>query len=432
MTRILRALAKSAGLVLYLLGGLVPRDRGLWVFGSWHGRRFADNAKWLFAHVARGEPEVRAVWISRDPAIVAELRSLGYEAHPALSPRGIWTCLRAGVYAYDVNVGDVNFYTSCGAFRANLWHGTPLKRIERDIDTPGHPAHREFHGSWLRRAFYHLRAPWNARSPDLTIAASPYAAPHMASAFAVPAERAPVTGLPRNDVLLSDEESPFPADAAWRERLLAWRAQGRRVLVYMPTFRDTKADRSLPLDWDRLEAFLAERGAVMLLKLHPHDAARLPDLARRASFEVVDTGADPYPILRHADVLVTDYSSVFFDFLALDRPMVFYAYDLEQYRSSDRSLYLAYEEATPGHHAATFDGLLAVLDLALQDRRTGTDRGVPSRREAMPRFAPLRDARSAERIVQVIRARVRGESRSRGASPAAAGGVGPLAAARQP
>ncbi len=383
--RLGKAVLRPVLLVLWWLAGLAPRDPSRWVFGSWYGRRFADNAKWLFLHAA-ADPARRSriAWISSDRRVVRMLRDEGLPAHHGWSPRGIAACLRAGVCVFDCYTSDVNYWFTRGARLVNLWHGIPLKRIERDIESPVHFIARGTRGGAWQRLLFRVGFPWIANRFDLIPASSEHVAGLFASAFALPSADLPVTGFPRSDALLQPELIPGPWDREATGRIRALRERGLRVIAYLPTFRDRasrEGGRELPVDWEALDAFLREREAVFLLKLHGNDRVRLPALAVFENVAEIPAEADLYPLLREVDVLVTDYSSVYFDFLLLDRPIVFFPYDLEEYRRDSREFYGDYDELTPGPKARNFPALLMALEGALAG--TGADHA--------PRRAALRD-----------------------------------------
>ena len=120
--------------LLVVVSLIVPRSKRIWAFGSWYGQRFADNPKYFFLHCASREREaVHAVWLSMNATVVRRIRALGFPAYHRLSPSGLWYALRAGVYIFDCRVMDVSSVASSGALKVNLWHGVPLKMIERDI-----------------------------------------------------------------------------------------------------------------------------------------------------------------------------------------------------------------------------------------------------------------------------------------------------------
>jgi CDP-ribitol ribitolphosphotransferase len=140
----------------------------------------------------------------------------------------------------------------------------------------------------------------------------------------------------------------------------------RQLILYAPTFRgDTAAMAHFPmemLDVAALDALAAEIDATVVVKMHPFVRDRLPASheSRGRIIDISDTALDVNDVLLVADLLVTDYSSLIFEFAALDRPMLFYAFDLEEYVAS-RDFYERYDEFTPGKIVRTFDQLLAAI-----------------------------------------------------------------------
>jgi CDP-glycerol glycerophosphotransferase len=207
-------------------------------------------------------------------------------------------------------------------------------------------------------------------------------------------------GYPRNDVFFAPEAD----DVARRVRRKLGIGPEATVVLYAPTFRDdqpaghNRFSFAMPLD---LERFTRELGPDVVLLLRMHVLVREgvsvpPELAER----VHDVSA--YPEIQElylaSDVLVTDYSSVFFDFAALRRPMLFYAFDLEAYRDKLRGFYLDYSTDLPGPVVTTEDELYAALrDLPGVVARYG------ERYDAfLARFAPHDDGHAAERLVDVV------------------------------
>jgi hypothetical protein len=123
-----------------------------------------------------------------------------------------------------------------------------------------------------------------------------------------------------------------------------------------------------------------------------------------------------YPFLPHADALVTDYSSVLFEYLLLDRPIVFYPYDLDRYRRS-RDFYYDYEKVTPGPRAADFEELLAALERtvgvgngAVRDDEPPADEYADDRTAVRERFFDAPAGGRAEAVVAAIVARLDGDA----------------------
>jgi CDP-glycerol glycerophosphotransferase len=207
-------------------------------------------------------------------------------------------------------------------------------------------------------------------------------------------------GYPRNDVFFRPEAD----DVARRVRRQLGIAAGATVVLYAPTFRDdqpaghNRFSFALPLD---LERFARELGpdVVLLLRMHVLVRGGSP-VPESLAGRVHDVSA--YPEIQElylaSDVLVTDYSSVFFDYAALRRPMIFYAYDLEAYRDKLRGFYLDYSTDVPGPIVTTEDELYATLrDLPGVVARYGERYD-----EFLARFAPHDDGHAAERVVDAV------------------------------
>jgi CDP-glycerol glycerophosphotransferase (TagB/SpsB family) len=389
---------------------LVPRSPNLWVFGSWYGLRFADNPKYFFfhCHSLKYSP-IRAVWLSKSPDVVRAVRSLGLPAYHRSSPRGLWYALRAGVYLLDCRLSDVHPMASRGALKVNLWHGVPLKKIERDIDQADHTINLALRGSWVQRAMLKVRRPELTERYDAVLATSDETATRFSGAFGLARERIIVAGYPRTDGLLATVPSRFlpAAERAMVREFQEHGRAGRRVLFYMPTFRDwgNTADRVIPIDWESLNRALCAHDGVFYCKLHPGDRAGLPDFSHLPRIRVLPSEIDPYPLLPHTHALISDYSSIFFDYLLLDRPIVFYPYDLEAYRQKSRSMYDDYEHVTPGpkaHDAADLERRIVALLSSYDEQASqyAAARGAVRRRF----YAHVDDLASA-RLFEALRER---------------------------
>ena len=397
--------------VLVLVSLVVPRSKRIWAFGSWYGKRFADNPKYFFLHCASREGgEVHAVWLSMSAAVVRRIRDLGYPAYHRLSPQGLWYALRAGVYIFDCRVMDVSSVASSGALKVNLWHGVPLKMIERDIPQSNNALAQANHGSPLVRAANKVLRPQLSERYDYILGTSRATCERLAGAFGVETSQVINGGYPRTDVLLSRDETArftMPEEERVIDQCRAYAREGTRVMLYMPTFRDWRndADRVIPIDGAALDRMLLEHGGALFCKLHPNDQARLPDLAALSRVHLIPSTVDPYPILRHTDALISDYSSIFFDYLLLDRPVVFYPYDLDDYRRFSRALYDDYDAVTPGPKATDEAGLRRTLATLLASYDAEAARHAAERVAVRSRFYEHVDDRASARLFDALRHR---------------------------
>ena len=215
------------------------------------------------------------------------------------------------------------------------WHGTPLKRLA--LHRPGFDP---------RRAAAVVR---ESRRWDVLLAQNPYAAGILRKAYAFLTRPIWVEGYPRNDVLTT-------GDGAATRAALGIEAE-ERVLLYAPTWRD---DRSEIVDFVDPAALAAETDAVVLVRGHSRTLQPGRDTGGPRVIDV--TGfPDTSQLLLAADALITDYSSVMFDFSVTGKPMYFLVPDMEHYRGELRGFYFDLAAHAPGPVVRTQDELVAAL-----------------------------------------------------------------------
>lgn len=370
---------------LYLLVSLVPADDRLWVFTSHGGTSFAENAKYQFLY-SSGTDDVRAVWISSDDSIVRMLREDGYEAHSYHSIRGKYLMLRSG-YAFITHAPVFHPYSG-NATRIQLAHGNMLKRMGFDKKS----------GSISLKSIYRrlFGLPWDY----FTVTSSSTPAEHARSAYDLSDEAVLVTGYPRTDVILGDvPDATVGIDQSVAELFRgADEHRDETLICIFPTWNGGRTEEtrfsSSHLDLEALNDVLAEHDARLVVKQHPY-ATNVIDDEGFDRIDVVSKSVDMYPFLADVDVLITDYSSIYFDYLLVDDPLVFYPYDLEQY-TSNRGLYFEYDSVTPGPKASDPEELTRLVERTLDGADDYADRRATVRDE----FFEFQDGNACERIHQ--------------------------------
>ncbi|MGV8884646.1 MAG: CDP-glycerol glycerophosphotransferase family protein [Microbacteriaceae bacterium] len=352
---------KLVALPLYALGVaasvIVPRNGNLWAFGC--GSGLGEGALPLLRIAAAAAPERQHVWLARTAAERDNARALGLHSVLKLSPRGFWTTLRARVLVVTHGLGDANRYATRGAFVVQLWHGIPLKLI--NLDSPVTTSSGSGAVTRVLARMYRLAASTISFMP----AASPTSAARLRTAFGLPANRIAVTGDPRDDIIAVDD--PGPA------RALLFRGigsddTGQRVVMYAPTWRDGARDPGIPTadEWHRIAAWLDATDSLLVVRPHPLGvgdyASTAPPTARIRMLTAAAQG-DVNPILPGVDILITDYSSVAFDFSLTGRPIAFLAPDVAAYVAS-RGLYEPYRAFSGGSEATSWPELLDRLEEA--------------------------------------------------------------------
>lgn len=315
--------------LLFFVSRFITKNKNIWLFGSWFGDKYADNSRFLFEYLHKEHPEIRAVWITDSDDIVSSLRKEGFEAYKKYSISSVLLGLRAGYSVFvQSNLVDVIPFLNNGKTKLiQLWHGIPLKKIGFDDKYAGMPS--------LKTRFKYLLFPFLKEFYDVFIANSQEDAERFCSAFNV--KKVVVTGYPRNDVLS------------------AIKTTGNYNLFYFPTFRDSIGSEIdlfnyFGFDFESWNSFLGRLNINLYIKMHPVNKPGKDLLSQfeNSSNIIFLDELDVADVLPEADVLITDYSSVYFDFLLTEKPIIFSPFDFEKYITKDRELYYPYDEVTPG------------------------------------------------------------------------------------
>lgn len=174
-------------------------------------------------------------------------------------------------------------------------------------------------------------------------------------------------GYPRNDALIAGAATRCWNNAQPLSTLNTWKGN-KRLLVYMPTFRDS-GDNRYPIDWDKLQHFLLQINALLVVKLHPfvNTTENIQHYKQCANIIEYPTKENIYPWLAEADLLITDYSSVAIDFLLCDKPIVYFNFDIELYKSYRGKFVLSPESFMVGPSATTTESLIEAIAQQLEN-----------------------------------------------------------------
>ncbi len=390
---------------LYALGGItslvVPRRRDSWVFAC--GSGLGEGALALALHAAQENPALSITWLARDSNELRQARELGLASVLRSSWQGFAHTLRAELVSVTHGLGDANRFGMRGAFIVQLWHGIPLKRIQ--LDSPV-----TFGGTAVLRRVLRSQYRRSMRLIRMLPAASEYSAARLRTAFGLPADRVIVTGDPRDDVLLAGtEESRRRAAQELLTRTLGELGDSRLIL-YAPTWRDGERDPGIPsaAQWQTIADYLDTTDSLLVLRPHPHGVGDYdggPSVSPRIRMLTAAAQNDVTPVLPAIDLLVTDYSSIAYDFALTGRPIAFLAPDVARYEAT-RGLYEPYEQFSAGTAVDSWPELLALL--AHLDESSEARRAFERHSEHLAaRCHSFRDGLSAARVYTEILARLR-------------------------
>lgn len=408
LKRELKFLCKLLLHPLYMAGRITPRNGDKWLFAT-HWGRFCDNSKYLFLRVTKEHPDIRAIWIANSREELREVRRAGLECHRWYSPAGLYHGFTAGVFLSTALTSDINRYAGDGAFWVYLGHGVGLKRTKwmepgANMKKMFGYGHRELAESRRARIEYYLIF-W--QPPTLCLSTShSQAMKFYAPMFRIPPERCVLTDYPRNRILLCTEKQRRafivrhepPETVAFIDRLREF----GKVYIYMPTWRGDGSDfigRS-GIDFDRMEEALSRTGSCLVLRLHQLTCAALPDPARCPHVIPFEPRChDINTVLPYTDCLITDYSSVYTDFVLMDKEVILFPFDREEYLKNSYDL-LGYDEYYLGRRVTTFGDLLALVE-----NRTDCHLSAGERDFLMEEFWGARN--SGVNLIEEIRKRYR-------------------------
>ena len=258
-------------------------------------------------------------------------------------------------------LNDIMFCLSGRAVCINLWHGVGLKRIEYNA-TSGPLADR-FKKKNKYDVFTH---PECFRKPDWLVTSTPYQTRLFSSAFRIPESRCLETGYPRNRILISPDKVRMQFvenyEPEQTSALIHKLKDYDKVYIYMPTFRDSQLSLfTQSMDLERLNRIMADTNSMLILK--PHANVRLTEnFSSLTNIMLASPIMDIYPILPYVHVLITDYSSIIYDWLLMEgKDVILYLYDYDAY-VRERDFFYPFDENVTGCRVDSFESLCSVIE----------------------------------------------------------------------
>ncbi len=374
--------------------GLFKRDKNLWIFVSWFGQKYSDSSRILFEYVKNNCPNIRAVWISRDKKIVQQLRQNGFESYSSKSIKALFLSSRASKL-FSTTGCEMFYGFTKGIEFYELWHGMPLKKILNDDEFSGGTIRKNI----LSKILYKINQKffvWKTITtlPNLyTVSASKFFTPFLKTAFGLDDTRILDVGLPRTDALFSGKEENLIND-------IRNEFPNCKIILYMPTFR-TGAWTKKPFEpfckefgFDEMEFsnFLNQQNVVCVYKPHFVDLNLLPNSNHKNRFITIndDDYTELYNFVGQVDILMTDYSSIYFDFILTRKPVILAPFDFEEYVTTCRNHYFDYSELE-GVRAENWNEVLKIIENESYKKVT---------EEKIKQFAEFCDGNSCRKIVE--------------------------------
>lgn len=367
---------------------LTPKNPSLFIFIGRHDGRFVCNVKHLYLYFARHRLDTQSYFFTVHRDEYRMLRQAGLPVLLFPEIEAIETLAAAGTVIVD-NF-DFKFHPygilAKGAKIIQLWHGIGFKKIGFIEDA-----------SVVSSKFNKLDLKGLYSGYDAVLSTSPF---YTEEVFrpSFRAKEFPILGYPRNDVLFNrpTKDTLLGCDATTFSKVAILRKQ-RRIVLFTPTFRDNTGNPlgGGTLDFGRLDHFLGESNMHMVIKAHP----LTPVISAQGFSHITfyDNNKDIYPMLFMVDTMITDYSSIYMDYLLLDRPVIFYCPDYDEYVTNNREFQFPYDEMTPGPKCKTQDELHLALQVG-----GGNDGYADARRSLRDKAFLHQDGNAAGRIADYL------------------------------
>ncbi|MGG1572300.1 CDP-glycerol glycerophosphotransferase family protein [Fictibacillus sp. NRS-1165] len=380
---------KKAYMAAFRMAGYLPVKKNLVMFESFLGKQYSCNPRGIYEYLKVNRPDLELVW-SVDGRNIGKFENAGIPYAKRFSIKWLFKMARAHYWVTNSRM-PLWIPKSKHTVYFQTWHGTPLKRLAADMDEVHMPGTNT---KKYKANFHKESSKW-----DYLLSPNAYSTEIFRRAFNFHKEVVEV-GYPRNDVLYTKNN---PEDIKELKEKLEL-PQDKKVILYAPTWRDDqfygKGRYKFDLELDLLQ--LKEKFGedyVIVLRMH-YLVAENFDLSPYEGFAYdFSYHGDINELYLVSDVMITDYSSVFFDYANLKRPMIFFVYDIESYRDKLRGFYFDFEQYAPGPLVKTTDEVIAAIEKFESDGFTIHSEIFDDFYE---RFCYLENGQSSHKAVQKV------------------------------
>lgn len=329
-----------------ILSTLAPRNKNIWVFGHYNG--YNENTRYFFEH-ASSKNEFTCYWLANTQREMQEVSNHGYNSVLKNSIEGYWYSSRAYLTFICTGYSDVNRILALRSNVIHFWHGTPIKKVFFDQQ------HKD-----ILAPLRYLLSKFLVSRIKLYYASSKFEKDLVTKAAHLSKNKAVALGSPRYDYIRNHHE----------ETLHSIKKIYDEIILFAPTWRlNNNWDEGFylsPEDKYKLECYLESRNSLLLIKQHPKTDSKhiklwgLDNSERIVFTEELDL-KDINTMYKYIDILITDVSSVLFDFLIFDKPILIFMPDLNHYIRSDRGVYEYFKDFLTENSIKSWSNLIASL-----------------------------------------------------------------------
>jgi len=323
-------------ILIFFIIKIIPKKKNVLVFGDRAGRRFADNSRHLFIYLNENHKEFKCVWITKSKELVSYLNNKKYIAYECNSLKGLYYALIANYHLYTFVEDDVHRIITEFSKSILLWHGVLPKKLKKINFTTSYISHYI-----------------NRKNNKYFVYPNKELANHITDRFPKDKYELLISNLPRNiifqknniqsNTVRTDDEIKFINDL---------KKENKKIFGYFPTWRSNGMELFIDVrNLDNLKKtnkILKKNNSLILIKKHMNSEVDDKNvlynseiekiskyLSKLDGFKFISYDFDLNSILESCDVLITDYSGVMFDFLYLDRPIILYVPDYDEFKKNN-------------------------------------------------------------------------------------------------
>jgi CDP-glycerol glycerophosphotransferase len=347
------------------------------IISGYKARHLSGNNEYLFNYLEQNKPSFNYYFYTKDKNTYRKLnKDFKGKILYSYSLRTLIKIIKSKVIVITTGPDDLSPFPLISEKKIiNIWHGIPIKKVGYPSKNSDIPKFEKFISAINS---FSVSAEFDAKI--------------IKKAFRLTDEKIFISGLCKNDYIKINQEAFLKQNPYFE----------KKVIIYAPTFRDNNINQPSIFDLfplKKLNELLEKHDAYFLIRNHfnTNEQQAIKDFRRIKSASAREF-LDPQPLLYYSDIMITDYSGIYFDFLLMDRPIIFYNYDMEVYGKKRAFLY-DFEENTPGPKVQTQDELL----LAIENYLNNPEQDAEFRAKIKKRFHKYTDGKACERTYELIK-----------------------------
>lgn len=384
-----RSLLVRAYSVLFKIFALLPRNNKLILFESYSGKQFSCNPRAIYEYLQENKDQYdyKLIW-SIDKRYLSALDGVDAAYIKRFSLKWIWYMATAKYWITNSRL-PLWIPKPKNTLYVQTWHGTPLKKLANDMD--------EVHMPGTTTEKYKQNFLQEASKWDYLISPNAYSTEIFKRAFQFK-KQILETGYPRNDILYSLNKESLINKVKQELGI----GEDKKIILYAPTWRDNEFKKigqykfKLQFDLEEMKRELGD-SVVILLRMHYLVSEKFNLRKYKDFVKDVSLYKDIRDLYLISDLLITDYSSVFFDYMNLKKPIVFFVYDLPAYRDSIRGFYFDFQQKTPGNLVQTSEELIKTVKELLHNPYIDHNY-----EDFYNEFCNLEDGKASKRVIETI------------------------------